>query len=349
MAASGGTNAGGQTNLNRGSAFRAGPNFGDVQMMTGRFATIGIAGVVLAGCGHLELVDHTMSAREYGDPAVYEAAAGLSPQGSAFTAALARNYLQMAEFEDRRGDWRQYEVYSRKALLANQGVVIEPTLPDRWDLEKLNYHERVQVVSYAEAYEQRHRMMNAFWKCTRNRAPEQAAMAQASFDKWVEELEEGWESEEIDAARDAFLEAVAAVEASCPPPSPPDSYVVYFDTARADIKPYDRQIIGEVARIVNEANASGDEIKLVHNIGWADTRGNRDYNEDLSQRRIDAVVQALVDEGVSADSISSEARGETRLPRPTGDGVAEFRNRVAHIIIYIKPVPPIPFSPPPAE
>ncbi len=310
--------------------------------------SLGLVGAALAGCGDLEFIDHTMSAREWGDPAVYRAAQATPPQGSAFTAALARNYLAMAGWEDRHGDWSQYEVYARKALLSNQGVVVDPELPDRFDLEKLNYADREIVVSYAEAYEQRHRMMNAFWKCTRNRAPEQAALAQTSYDKWIEELEEGWEADEITAAQTAFLDAVQQVEDSCPPPATPDSRVVYFRTARADIDGYDRRILQQVADQV-AAGAEDGGILLVHNIGWADTRGNPSYNQGLAERRVEAVRSALIDAGVAPDAITVESRGETALPRPTRDGVAEFRNRVAHVIIYVKPVPPIPFSPPPAE
>lgn len=313
-----------------------------------KFMAMGLFGLMLSGCGHMEFVDHTMSARDWGDPLVYEALKKQRPVGSPFTQALARNYAEFAVNQREEGDRRNFERFARKGLLAAQGVVVDPELPDRWDLDKLNYANRVRTVSYADAYEMRTRMLNAFWKCTRLRAPEAAAKAQVSYDAWLEQLEEGWEGDLIDASKADFLAAVEKVEQSCPPPSNPDSYVIFFDTNKSKIRKTDQAIIDAVARIVKSANAGG-QVKLIHSIGWADTRASASYNQALSQRRVDSTVAALVKAGVDAKDITSEARGESRLPKPTRDGVNEIRNRTSHMIIYVKPVPPIPFSPPPAE
>ncbi|CAK0751934.1 hypothetical protein CCP1ISM_430008 [Azospirillaceae bacterium] len=239
-------------------------------------------------------------------------------------------------------------MFARKGLLAAQGVIVDPELPDRWDLDKLNYSNRVRTASYAEAYELRTRLMNAFWKCTRLRAPEAAAKAQVSYDQWVEELEEGWEGDEIDAAKADFLAALAQVEQSCPVASNPDSFIIFFDTNKSNIRKADKPVIDTVARIVKEANAGG-QVKLIHGIGWADTRASTAYNQKLSERRIDSAKAALIAAGVNPADITTEARGETRLPKPTKDGVNEIRNRTDHLIVYVKPVPPIPFSPAPKE
>jgi len=319
--------------------------------------TMGLLGLALSGCGHVELIGHTMSAREYGDPWVFDALKNQTPVGSPFTTALARNYTEIAVNQKEEGDLRNYEVFARKALLSAQGVVIDPELPDRWDLDKLNYAPRAVTVSYADAYAWRTRLVNALFKCTRNRAPEAAAKAQSSYDLLIEELEEGWEKAEIEATKATFLEAVEQTEQSCPPKEYPDSFVIFFDTNKSNIRKADMPLVEEIARQLKRHNANvvryapdaDQQVKLAHIIGWADTRASSDYNMKLSQRRAESVRQALINAGVNANDLSLEARGETRLPRPTRDNVNEIRNRTDHIIVYINPIPPIPFSPAPKE
>ncbi|MEI6985606.1 MAG: hypothetical protein WCK65_05710, partial [Rhodospirillaceae bacterium] len=249
-------------------------------------AAMGLLGLALTGCGHLELVPHTMSAREWGDPTVFEALKNQTPVGSPFTKALARNYTEFAVNQKEEMDLRNYEVFARKALLAAQGVVIDPELPDRWDLDKLNWAPRAVTVSYADAYSWRTRLVNALFKCTRNRAPEAAAKAQVSFDILIEELEEGWEKGEIEATKAAFLAAVEQTEQSCPKMEYPDSHIIFFDTNKSNIRAGDRVIIDEVANHIKRANqgvvrfASGpdQQVKQAHIIGWADSRASSDYN-----------------------------------------------------------------------
>jgi len=322
-----------------------------------KILSMGLLGLALTGCGHMELVPHTMSAREWGDPSVFEALKNQTPVGSPFTQALARNYTELAVNQKEEWDLRNYEVFSRKALLSAQGVVIDPELPDRWDLDKVNWAPRAVTVSYAEAYAWRTRLVNALFKCTRNRAPEAAAKAQVSYDALIEELEEGWEKAEIEKTKADFLEAVQLTEQSCPKPEYPDSFVIFFDTNKSNIRASDKPIIEEIARLLKRANANvvryapdaDQQVKLAHIIGWADTRASQDYNLKLSQRRAESVRTALIAAGVNANDLSLEARGETRLPKPTRDNVNEIRNRTDHIIVYINPVPPIPFSPAPKE
>jgi len=322
-----------------------------------KMLSMGLLSLALTGCGHMELVSHTMSAREWGDPSVFDALKNQTPVGSPFTQALARNYTELAVDQKEEWDLRNYEVFARKALLSAQGVVIDPELPDRWDLDKVNWAPRAVTVSYAEAYAWRTRLVNALFKCTRNRAPEAAAKAQVSFDALIEELEEGWEKTEIEKTKADFLDAVAQTEQSCPKPEYPDSFVIFFDTNKSNIRSSDQPVIQEIARLVKRANANvvryapdaDQQVKLAHIIGWADTRASSDYNMKLSERRANSVKTALIAAGVNPNDLTVEARGETRLPKPTGNNVNEIRNRTDHIIVYINPVPPIPFSPAPKE
>ncbi len=49
---------------------------------------------------------------------------------------------------------------------------------------------------------------------------------------------------------------------------------------------------------------------------YADTRGSKPYNQDLSERRVERIKQYLVDQGISADKVQTAAYGKDRpMPR----------------------------------
>ncbi len=66
--------------------------------------------------------------------------------------------------------------------------------------------------------------------------------------------------------------------------------------------------------------------------GHADRSGADAYNMALSQRRANAVRDALVRAGVPANRITTTARGESQPLVPTADGVREPQNRRAEIV-----------------
>jgi OOP family OmpA-OmpF porin len=68
-------------------------------------------------------------------------------------------------------------------------------------------------------------------------------------------------------------------------------YNIYFDTAKAELKPESQPSLAEIARLLQ----AQPELKLLV-VGHTDNVGELDYNEDLSRRRAEAVVQALTTE-----------------------------------------------------
>lgn len=66
-------------------------------------------------------------------------------------------------------------------------------------------------------------------------------------------------------------------------------YGIYFDTDKADVKPESQAALVEIAKLLKQDAA----LKLLV-VGHTDNAGNFDYNLDLSRRRAQAVVQALV-------------------------------------------------------
>jgi outer membrane protein OmpA-like peptidoglycan-associated protein len=66
-------------------------------------------------------------------------------------------------------------------------------------------------------------------------------------------------------------------------------YGIYFDSGKADVKPESQASLAEIAKLMKQDAA----MKLLV-VGHTDTNGAFDYNIDLSKRRAQAVVQALV-------------------------------------------------------
>ena len=64
-----------------------------------------------------------------------------------------------------------------------------------------------------------------------------------------------------------------------------------------------------------------------------DTSGSSAYNQALSQRRAAVVREALIANGVPADSIETRAFGESNLAKSTPDGTREPLNRRSEVTI----------------
>jgi OmpA-OmpF porin, OOP family len=80
-------------------------------------------------------------------------------------------------------------------------------------------------------------------------------------------------------------------------------YGIYFDTDRADLRAESKPTLDEVSRLLHEN--SGLNILVV---GHTDNVGELDYNVSLSQRRAQAVINALVN-GYGIDTVRLHAFG----------------------------------------
>ncbi len=108
----------------------------------------------------------------------------------------------------------------------------------------------------------------------------------------------------------------------------PKSFIVYFDTDKFDLDDGDLKIIG---RAIREYQKGSNRIILK---SYADTRNNKDYNKNLSQRRLDSVEDRLVHRLKGVKIKKREAYGEEDLPVDTTDEMRENRNRIVKIIVY---------------
>jgi len=254
--------------------------------------------------------------------------ANVQPRGNDFDNALAQDYTALSQAEKAQGDHRDADTYAQRAIAAAEGQ--SPT-PDQVELRQ-PYLKGKYVSELSEA---RQRLVSALDQTGRTKASKDAARAQSSYDCWLEQASEDLQPEDINACKQAFMDAIARVEAALveepepvPAAAPPENYLVFFDFDQADVTPEGMSIVESAAADANET-----PFKRIIAFGHTDTSGTDRHNMDLSQRRAEAVKSALSELGVQADTIETEALGETQPLVPTGDGVREPQNRRVEIVI----------------
>ena len=278
-----------------------------------------------------------------------------TPQGSAFQTALYKNYaylarsfgavgqsgssfdsgasMSLSDIDDSVADLA--ESYAQKAVDAANGQDVEPEdAPD----------------DNTDAQNMRVRLLTALDQ-GRDKAPSDAARAQADYDCWVLdatvdsqmnasqrcrksldvslarlEQDVGGMSPEMAPPQQPVETAPAPAPApapeAAPPPAPSADYTVYFDFDSWTLTAED---LTTITNAVDAARKGGQShIKVV---GHTDTSGSTDYNQRLSVRRAKVVKEVMVQMGARPDSIETSGVGETDLAVQTGDGVREAKNR----------------------
>ena len=239
-----------------------------------------------------------------------------------FNSSLARNYKDLSNYEAyQMYDWTDAVHYADKAMAAGSGKTVSPEDPTKRDI---NGDDKK-----AELVAARQRLIAAFDNGAMTRAPQAAAGAQANYDCWVEQQEEGWQFEHIAACKNGFLRAIQVAE-YVPAPmaqvqptitAQPGPFVVFFDFDRSELTADGRRVLDQV--VARERNSR----EGIHLIGNADRSGTDTYNMKLSQRRADSTKTYLISHGVVASRITTEARGERDPLIATADGVREPQNR----------------------
>jgi len=243
--------------------------------------------------------------------------------GSPFTQALTTEYQAYTAEEKSEYDWGNADHFAKKGLLTAGGANADPEELANWD---------IPADKQAELASARNRLMTALNGGARDANPAVAAKAQARFDCWVEEQEEGWEDDKIAACKNDFMAAMDALEkkqmTGAAAPMGPGDYTVYFDWDKAVINPAGQEVINNVLADAQKKAPSSYSVT-----GYTDRSGPEDYNMALSLRRADSVRSALISGGVAADKITVAGRGESDPAVPTADGVREAKNRRVEIIL----------------
>ncbi len=209
-----------------------------------------------------------------------------------FNEQLKEGYLQLAEAQREEThpiNWYHFRGKAREAMLG------DTVWPDKVA------SRQVPQASQTEAIELRERLLRALEGGARTSDPADAAAAQVNFDCWLQELESIKTPANFSDCKDTFVAALAKSETTLIH----TPYVVLFDQGsdRLDLK-----AMNEVTYALWGAQiAQPREIAVT---GYADSAGEARANQELSQRRAEAVAEALrAGKPPSGSDIRVAARG----------------------------------------
>ena len=108
---------------------------------------------------------------------------------------------------------------------------------------------------------------------------------------------------------------------------------VLFDTDKATIKPSAAEALKQISASITQRYAGKD----VRVLGFADSRGDKSYNRDLSKQRAEAVKNYLIaTDKMPADHLSTEAFGETQPAATNATPAGRQENRRVEIAVQLK-------------
>ena len=111
-------------------------------------------------------------------------------------------------------------------------------------------------------------------------------------------------------------------------PLPPAQFTLFFVEGKDEFTDESKRVVDTVF-----AEIAKRPVADVIVIGHTDTVGSDALNDALSRQRADVVRAAFAARGLAADKVVTIGRGKRELAVPTGDGVAEPRNRRVEILV----------------
>ncbi len=231
-----------------------------------------------------------------------------TPKGNAFQTALAKLYMDFSDLEEKDYDWRDSWYFADKGLLAVYGKETAPEDLHEWDLPK----DKLAHLEKARAD-----LLAALTPENIKNKPEIAARAQFNFDCWVEQQEENWQKDDIEACRDGFVRALAKLDVNEKKTSnkkelkkagkktsdvsseklapTTTSFVVFFESGKDSFASVSDSTMAEIIKIVR--SNKGYEVVII------DKAAGKKDNIELSLERIQAVKMRLIEEGVKEAAI----------------------------------------------
>lgn len=103
---------------------------------------------------------------------------------------------------------------------------------------------------------------------------------------------------------------------------------VLFETDKATLQGTADRTIVELAKFMEKY-----EDRRVRVEGYTDSTGSEEYNQQLSQKRAEAVRSALLNQGISSDRIEVQGFGEAYPVASNDDATGRQRNRRVEIVI----------------
>jgi outer membrane protein OmpA-like peptidoglycan-associated protein len=103
---------------------------------------------------------------------------------------------------------------------------------------------------------------------------------------------------------------------------------VMFDTGKSELKSGADRKLDQLVQFLNEHPDRHVQID-----GFTDSIGSDSYNEELSQRRADAVKSVLVSRGIDASRVSTQGYGKAFPVASNGDSGGRQLNRRVEVVI----------------
>jgi outer membrane protein OmpA-like peptidoglycan-associated protein len=104
---------------------------------------------------------------------------------------------------------------------------------------------------------------------------------------------------------------------------------VLFASNKSELLPSAQKKLGDVADALNKQDPQSKMIVEGH----ADSQGAAEYNQELSQRRAEAVRTYLVSRGISAERVSAQGFGLTRPIADNASAEGRANNRRVEIVV----------------
>jgi outer membrane protein OmpA-like peptidoglycan-associated protein len=103
---------------------------------------------------------------------------------------------------------------------------------------------------------------------------------------------------------------------------------VLFDTGQAQLKAGATRPIEQIAEFLEENPERSVQVE-----GFTDSQGSNEYNQQLSQRRADAVAQAIIQRGIDAQRVRALGYGE-EFPKASNSSAGSRQlNRRVEIVV----------------
>ena len=106
---------------------------------------------------------------------------------------------------------------------------------------------------------------------------------------------------------------------------------IYFETDKAIIKQQSYPMLNEIVDILNQY--PDYDVRLS---GHTDNVGGDEYNQQLSQSRVDAVMSYLENRGIPSHRLEAIGYGETRPIATNNTAIGRALNRRVEVELYLK-------------
>lgn len=229
--------------------------------------------------------------------------------GGDFLDYLSLEYAKYGRREAREKDYKDARYFRELSKKAKAGHMIFPAevstrqIPTEQLRELINAHEKLNY----------HLSLGA-----RNTAPYVAAVAQASYEAWLQEAEENMNDGDVDEAKATFYTNLAAMNV------PQSTTIIYFPTDSATLTSEARSKLNKMIKAM-KASGVTDVALATH----ASTTASHTYNLRLTKLRANAIQSYLRKNGLKDSDVILRTYGEGDLALPTGDNVENKLNRRA--------------------